>query len=314
MSKIIGLGEVLLDYVKQGNNLDKFVGGAILNFLAMTSKFAPSYLITCLGYDEDSNLALKTIKDENINCDFVKFNKDVQLAHSIASIDPITKDRSFEFDLEKASFLDINEDDINQDYFLKCDLFHIGSVILLNQQTFLAQLKGCKIAKENDALISFDPNFRPALFKKGQQEELVKQFLNYANIVKLGIDEISLISKGNNLEAQVKYLFDNYLNIQVILITLASKGMSLFLKDGRQFSCNSYKPDIMVDTIGCGDISYGTFIGCLFSKGRLTICDILNTKDDEFQKAIEYASKAGSLQCQHKSAFPIPKLKDIYNI
>lgn len=304
--KLIAFGEVLEDYIpKKDGGWKKLVGGAPLNFLAMAKKArASAYLITCLGTDEGSLRFDNMIKQEGINRDFIKIDPNSSLCHTEVEVDPSSGEREFSFYKENASFLSLNEDDIKDSWFNEGDTLHFGTVCLLNDRIFKAQLKAVDIANRKGCLLSFDPNFRPTLFEKGKQEKLTASFLPFADILKLSEDELNILTTN----ADVNELFSLYPNLKIVFLTLGANGIDLCFKEGRRIHQDSVRPRKIIDTVGCGDASFGAFMGTLLQNEKADKYNIDKLKESSYKSALYKAAKAGSLLCGQEGALPVPDL------
>lgn len=311
MNRVISFGEVLEDYVLNDNNeYIKLVGGAPLNFLATCSKLdSDCYLITCLSNDDGSKRVFKMIEKENIHATYIKYDYSTILCHSKVSVDKITGEREFFFYKDNASFLSLNEEDIKEEYFKENDLFHCGSVCLLNENIYKAQLKAIKLAIKNNNVISFDPNFRPSLFKQEKQKKLVNSFLPYVDILKLSIDELIILTDLNNETDNINELFDHYQNLKMIFLTKGSDGISLYFRNREMIFQQSIKVEKMIDTIGCGDCSYGSFISFFMNNNEINKDNIDYLNKDLYKKALLKSCQVGALVCSIKGCLPLPDIK-----
>lgn len=303
MKKLIAFGEVLEDYVPYEGSFKKLVGGAPLNLLAMASNLgSPAYVITGLGNDEGSERVLSMMKKEDVKTDFVKIDSSSTLCHTEVTVDKNTGEREFYFFKDNASFLSLNENDIHEEWFDEGDIFHFGTVCLLNDSIYKAQMKACEYATKNGCLISFDPNFRPTLFKEEEQRYLALSFLPFVDILKLGEDELTIMS----LTGKSDELFERFPNIKMIFLTKGSKGIELVFKNRESIFVESVKPNKIVDTVGCGDCSFGAFLSTFITNNLTNKENIDNLSDDVYIRALKLAAKAGSLLCEQQGALPVP--------
>lgn len=310
MNRLIAFGEVLEDYVFDESKVFKLVGGAPLNFLCSASYFnSDCYIITCLSNDEGSKRVLALMKKEGINLDYLKFDNSTILCHSEVTVDKKTGEREFKFYKENASFLSLKEEDIKEDFFKNNDVFHFGTVCLLNDSIFKAQMKAIKLAINSNCVISFDPNFRPNLFEVDKQKKLVYSFLPYVDILKLSVDELNILCTSNSEVFNINELFDSYQNLKIFFLTKGSKGIDLYFKNNRFIHQDSIKVIKMVDTIGCGDCSYGAFISSFMNDDCINKDNIDKLNDDIYKNALFKACKVGSKICSIKGSLPIPDIK-----
>ena len=306
--KIIALGELLIDKVnlENGSNIN-LIGGAPLNFIcAARKRVKPCYYITGLTNDLSNYNFEKIIKKERIDLTYSKIIDSLEVAYTKVDVDKNTGERHFSFNLNNAPFLSIKPNDLKEEYFKDLSLLHIGTVALLNENFIELQKLACHYAKKYNALISFDPNFRDKLFDVNHQVSLSKLFLPLIDILKVSEEELGFLTeKEGNLNDKIQSLFDQYKNIKLILLTRGEKGLELHLTNSIVLYQPAIKPKQIIDTIGCGDVTFGTFVGSLtyLNKENKNISQ-LNL--GIYEEALLYASIAGSLTCEHQGALPTP--------
>lgn len=317
MNEFIAFGETLEDYVPgEDGKFIKLVGGAPLNLASEVASFGvKTHIITCLGKDLASQRVLDMIRREHIEEDMISFDPKSVLCHTEVAVDSKTGERKFTFFKDKASFLSLSENDIKEEYFSQGDVLHIGTVCLLGEKIIAAQKKACELALKKSMLITFDPNFRPSLFKKGVQERLALQFLPFADVLKLGEEEVKCFSpSAYDAGTGVIDLMKQFSNLKLVLLTLGAKGMELFIRgEVSPLMVPSVCPPKIVDTVGCGDSSFGAFIGFLTKEGYALRDGILKTPAYTLEKALKIASIAGSLVCGQKGALPMPEVSKLYS-
>ncbi len=142
------------------------------------------------------------------------------------------------------------------------NVFHFGSATAFLEgdlrETYFDLLD---YAKVNDKWITFDPNYRDALFEYDQENFIrsSKEFIGSAHIVKVSEEEAKLITGEKVIENAALEL--NSLGAQYVLVTLGSKGALLSTADYQELiPVESVK---MVDATGAGDAFIGTIVACL---------------------------------------------------
>lgn len=305
---VIGCGEVLEDWIPSGDGLEHRPGGAPLNMTAESARFGLNVsLLCCVGPDESSQKMIKTIAQQGVATDLVFEDPESVLCHTEVQVDPQTGERKFVFFKEKASFAALSKEMVEKVRFPKAGWFHCGTVCLLSEKTIEAQEKAVTLAKENGLIVTFDPNFRPSLFAPGVQEELARRFAVYADVIKVGEDEVPLICSTG----KVADLFKMCPDLKLVILTKGKDGMSAVYRDGSSISIDGVKPRQISDTVGCGDVSFGAFVGRLGQLGIDTPEKLVEADKETIRSALAYAAVAGSLQCERKGGLPTPTLEEI---
>ena len=169
--------------------------------------------------------------------------------------------------------------------FEKGDILEFGSVALKTAEAKGAHLALIEKAKKAGATVCFDPNLRFNLWDSASElKDSVNEFLPYADVVKVGADELEFLT-GGSIEA----MFAG--GLKILLVTDGGKGAKLYLADGREFACNGYKVKA-VDTTGAGDSFFGGFIAQLM-EGKTS-----------YQEMLEFACKCGAYTTTGYGAIP----------
>lgn len=312
--RFIAFGETLQDYVpaNDGKGWTRLVGGAPLNVASEVARLGvPSYMITVLAKDAPSAEVLAAMKREGVHADYVSFDPTSVLCHTEVFVDKNTGERVFSFFRDKASFLSLDAALVNASSFMAGDVLHMGTVCLLSDRVIAAQKKAAEVARKAGLLITFDPNLRPSLFPTGAQERLARAFLPFADILKLGLEEVAPITGQTDIDAAIGKLFDDNDELKLILVTNGAKGMTAYRRMRKPVSVPSVKPRAIVDTVGCGDSSFGAFIASLMKGGVNEPDQLVGLSDQEIERAMTVGALAGSLLCARKGALPMPSIGEI---
>ena len=281
-SKIPAVGETIL-----GNKYNVGPGGKGCNqAVAIARLGAKVNFISKIGKDSYGELALETLKKNNINTESVIQDEKLQTGVAGILVDKNSGKNAINVIVGAPSTLKINE--INK---------HIN--IIKSSKIFLTQLEvpkdvtlHClKTAKENGCLTILNP--APA-------SEITKEF--YSNIDYFTPNETEAefytgIKITNEKEA--KQASDKLINLGIkkVIITLGEKG--LFYSDGQEeiyLTANSVKA---IDTTGAGDAFNG---GLAFGL----------SKEKPIKECLEFANKVAGLSTTKLGAGDaMPFLKEI---
>lgn len=279
MKKVLCTGEALIDFVssekgKELKNTCSFIrkaGGAPANVAAAISKLgSEAYFCGTIGNDFFGEFLEETLKKNNINTEMmIKLsNRSTTLAFVSLKEDG---DREFKFMRgadEKLNFEEIFHS------LSKFDLFHFGSATAFLQGELKDTYYKLKdYAKENNKLITFDANYREALFWDNKEEfiKCCKDFIKDSNIVKLSEEEAELISGLSNLKEAAKYIVD--LGCNNLIITLGKKGALLTTRE-KQVLIPTKEVE-MVDATGAGDAFIGAIIALVLADNKMSMEEII---------------------------------------
>ncbi|WOO86680.1 carbohydrate kinase [Mollicutes bacterium LVI A0039] len=308
IKRVLCPGEALIDWVavetKPLSLCESFLkkaGGAPLNAAGAMQKFGvESYFMGAVGSDPFGEFLIQTMNDYHINTEYVsQINEFTTSAYVSLSEDG---ERDFIFNRGADMLLEIPKD-FN---IKKFDAVHFSSATaFLGGQLESAYNQLLSLAKENQIIITFDPNYRDALFadKKNIFVEKSLEFISQSDIVKLSEEEALLISERTNYLDAGKFI--SQLGCKYLLITLGGEGTCLFTPKA-YYHLKSIQVN-PVDTTGAGDAFIGSLIG-LFLKRVIT-------SDEQMQEIVTIANTVGAITTENYGGFDsIPTLEEVVEI
>lgn len=307
MKKVLCPGEALIDFVateglgnlETSNQFVKKAGGAPANAAGAMAKLGvEAYFMGAVGNDPFGDFLKKTMETYNINTEFLK-----QIGHlpTTLAFVSLTADgeRDFKFNRGADAALEV-EATTNLEKF---DGFHFASATaFMGEELERSYDSLLKYAKDNNKLVTFDANYRDALFGDNQQKFIskCKKYIANSDIVKLSDEEARLISGESDLVAAGKSL--QALSGNYLLITLGAEGTYLFHNDGLEHITTESVE--MVDSTGAGDAFIGTVVALTVQEEKLTL--------NRMKEIVAIANKVGAITTQNYGALEsIPSLDQI---
>lgn len=269
---ICAIGELLIDFVQCEENefgfpiLSAVPGGAPANFLtAVKKQGTDAAFIGKVGDDAFGNKLTETLKEKGINVKGIIKSPDVFTTLAFVTLSK-TGDRSFSFARKPGADTKLTYEEIDLSIIDCCTILHFGSLSFTDEPSRESVLKTLKYAKNKGKIISYDPNYRPSLWKdeKKARNNMLKGF-EYADIVKLSDDEAGFIF-GKNPEETADILMNTF-DCSLVFVTLGEKGCYCKNKNGC-FYTKSEKDVTPVDTTGAGDIFTGTAEALILQSGK----------------------------------------------
>lgn len=284
---ITALGEILIDFVPDGVDSAgdmRFVrkaGGAPLNVLATAAKHGlKTAFVGRVGNDLLGDFLIETVKGCGIDDSYLK--KDDLHNTTLAFVELDSHgDRKFSFYRAFGADRFICEDDIDRNLTAESKVFHFGSLSLTDEPSASATELAVRTAKECGCTVTYDPNYRPPLWRS--EEEAAKQMARlvpYTDIVKLSVEELEMISGGKGAERLISQ------GVGLILVTDGGNGSELYFKGQRRHI--PAEKAATVDTTGAGDIFFGTFISEYIKNGA-------RLDEMSFDDAVKYAKRAAHI-------------------
>ena len=186
-------------------------------------------------------------------------------------------------------------------------MLHFGSVSLTKGIARSATIFAARSAREAGALISYDPNYRPALWRSEKDAlEWMALPLPLVDLIKLAEEEVPLLTGTDSLEEGSRRLEEK--GVALTLITLGGEGVFC------RWRGESWRqPGVSVqvaDTNGAGDTFLGAVLSRLCRRGDKKLLEGLER--GELEDILTFANRAAALTCSRSGAIPaMPTLEEL---
>ena len=159
-------------------------------------------------------------------------------------------EREFEFYGEPGAHNALRWDEVPPVLFKKKSILHFGSLTLIENSMRSVTLKALAVARENQFLISFDPNIRLSLWKnKETARQMILEILPMVDILKLSAEELDFLLGRQSMDDMGTFLLQQ--GLQALFVTDGIKGSKVFY--GAEYSEVPAFRVHVVDTTGAGD-------------------------------------------------------------
>ncbi len=292
---IYSIGEMIIDFMQEGNNFVPYPGGAPANVAIHAKKpGAQAYFVGKLSNDNFGTQLKSFLHDNDVYYDLALSEKSTTLA--MVSHDQ--GERSFRFYRDNTADLDLSVNDIDTIPFKKDDILHFCSLGLVDDgTTYEAHLHAIHSCKELGGYISFDVNLRPLLWK---DLELAKsktlKLIDECDIVKVNEEELYWLTGTTDVEEGLNKL---QTKAQVVICTQGDKGPVVLKTDGTYISKKVPVVE-QVDTTGAGD----SFTAMILSSLSKSLLSFDQWQKDELKHAVEHATLISAQVVTYKGAIP----------
>ena len=200
---------------------------------------------------------------------------------------------------------------IPEELIANAPILHFGSVSLTDDPSRTATLEAAKDAKAAGAIITYDPNYRPALWLSEEDAvRWMREPLGMVDVLKISDEETTLLSGFEAPDAAAEALTAK--GIQLVLVTLGPDGVYYRYqpKDGGEVLTGTV-PGFQVkvaDTNGAGDTFFGAFLSKLCKREN----GLAGFTADELEADLTFANRAASLTTSKPGAIPaMPTLEEV---
>ena len=301
---VVTLGELLIDFTDngmsaQGNTMfEANPGGAPCNVLAMLNKLGhPTAFIGKVGKDI-FGLKLKSVLEE-VGIDTSNLIVDEDARTTLAFVQTFEDgDRDFSFYRNPGADMLLTADEVDGELVKSARLFHFGTLSMTHEGVREATKKAIRIAKENGAIVSFDPNLRPPLWKSlDDAKEQAAYGFTQCDVLKISDNEIQWFTGEEDYDKGIEKLRQEY-DIPLILLSMGRDGSRAYYKDLR-VEMPSFIQKETIETTGAGD----TFGGCCLHYVLEYGLDGLN--EERLKEILTFANAAASIITTRKGALRV---------
>lgn len=309
MKDITAIGEILIDFTQTGvseSGIPIFAanpGGAPANVAVAAARLgARTAFIGKAGNDEFGTLLRRVLENDHVDCSGL-LTGEQPTTLAIVCIDS-AGERSFRF--VRGADCDLPPDEVDEAAVNHSKFLHFGSVSLSHGIARNGTIFAAYTAKQSGVLVSYDPNYRPALWQSEDEAiEWMRIPLPLVDVIKLSEEELPLLTDSEELDVGSRRLAEQ--GIPLVLITLGCKGSFCRWKD----ECITV-PGISVpiaDTNGAGD----TFLGAVLSQlCRRASGPLEGLKIAELRDILSFANRAAAITCSRSGAIPaMPTLAEL---
>lgn len=262
---VTALGELLIDFTAdgtlsgQGNRLfEANPGGAPCNVLAMLQKLGRhTAFIGKVGNDAFGKMLKDTVQNAGINTDNLLTDNSVPTTLAFVYNAP-DGDRSFSFYRNPGADMMLRSEEIDLNLIKNSKIFHFGTLSMTDSGIEFATKAAIEAAKQSGAIISFDPNLRPPLWKNlATAKEKIQYGLSLCDVLKISDDEIAFLTGTDDVDEGIGLIRKEY-DISLICATMGRKGSKAYYKD-IAVSHEAFLDVNTIETTGAGD----TFMACV---------------------------------------------------
>lgn len=268
---LIGMGEVMLrlsppgkEKISQSETFEKNAGGSELNVVSGAAMLGlKSGIITKIPDSKMGHFIRNKIRYGNVSDKFIVYDHSPENRLGIYYYESGVYPRksSCIYDRADASITSLKLDEIDPEVYDSTKIFHISSITLaLSPELREVSLEVIKKFKEAGALISFDVNYRAALWSEEEAKPVIESIFPLVDMLFVS-EETSrrMLQRTGTLEdIMMGYARDYGCRLvattrrEVVSPTRHNFNSKMFF-EGRFYEDKPYKEIEVVDRIGSGD-------------------------------------------------------------
>ena len=299
---VVALGELLVDFTQngqsgQGNPLfEANPGGAPANVLAMLRKLGRTCaFVGKVGRDSFGDMLENTLKD--VGVDTRGLLRDEVIPTTLALVHTFANgDRDFSFYRKPGADIELAAEELDEELLRSCRVFHFGSLSLTDEPCRAATIRAIELARASGALISFDPNLRPPLWRSmDDAKREIAWGLGQCDILKIADNELVFMTGCEDFDAGAAALKAQFPNIRMLNVTAGADGSYSYYGEQPVFE-PACKLGGVIETTGAGD----TFCACVLNYVLEHGLDGLS--EEQLREMLRFANTAAYLVTTKKGA------------
>lgn len=300
---VVSIGELLIDMVSTQMNMSLFdapafepkPGGAPANVAVGVKRLGKqSAFIGKIGNDDFGYGLLRLLSSEGVDIRNLIIDREKPTTLAFVSLSD-RGDPAFAF--FKGAHSNLTPADLDLDLIRGAQIFHFGSVSLVDEPVRSATLEAFRAAREAGAICSYDINWRPALWPDGDPEIAIGP-LRQADVIKMNEVEIKLVTGQDDPREGLGALD---IPAQLIVVTLGEKGC-MYRFAGQVYEQPAPRVEKVLDGTGAGDAFWAAILSGL--RFPLTA--------EYLDKLTRRACQAGALTTTRRGAIPaLPRAEEL---
>jgi len=297
---VVALGELLIDFTSSGEAEDRAPlfkanpGGAPCNVLAMLSKLGKACaFIGKVGDDMFGRMLSGIVESVGIDISGLSFSKEVPT--TLAFVRTYEDgDRDFSFYRNPGADVMLTKEDLKLELIKNTRIFHYGSLSMTHASAKEATREAIQVAREDKALLSFDPNLRPSLWSSlDEAKEQIIYGLGQCDILKISDNELEFIAGTADFDEGARLLKAQFPQIKLLNVTAGANGSYCYYKDMRVF-VPAYRLGGTIDTTGAGDTFCASVLNFVLEHG------IDDLSEENIRQMLSFANAAAYLVTTRK--------------
>lgn len=307
MMKITTIGEILIDMTQTGTDANgnaifaAIPGGAPANVAVAARKLGvETAFIGCVGNDPFGEILKRTLERYGVDDSGLQTTDQADTTLAVVTVDP-HGERGFAFCRKPGADTQIDRERALE-AVSHTDILHFGSVSLAAESCRDTIISAVRRAKENGALITYDPNYRASLWNsEAEAIEIMRSVLPLCDIVKISEEETLLLTGRKAPEEAAEVLMDR--GVTLAIVTLGKDG-AYWRYGADSGTVPGFKVKV-ADTNGAGDTFFGAFLSRVARHGGL-----FRMRPDRIERYVRYANRAASITASRPGAIPAMPTED----
>ncbi len=271
---VLGIGEVMLrlspegkERISHSETFEKKAGGSELNVVSGISMLGlRTGMITKLPHNEIGKFIKRKIRYSGTSDDYIIYDESPEMRLGVYYYESGAYPRVsvVSYDRANSSFVSFKKEELPEQIYTSTNIFHTSGITLaLSESVRENVIEMMKRFHEAGALISFDVNYRAALWDEGTAKETMLRILPYVDVLFVSEETSRRMFGMTGTLQQIHEEFSRqYPDLEIIASTQRKAispqrhnftSLVYDCKTGEHFTEPEYENIDVVDRIGSGD-------------------------------------------------------------
>lgn len=285
MAEVVTLGETMVGFtpadgapMQSAGTFQRFVGGAESNVAIGVVKLGHrAGWVSRLGDDVFGRIILGEVQGYGVDTSRVRVSPGEPTAIYFKDRSNVG-DRTVVYYRKGSAMSHMKPHELDADYIAQARILHISGITLaISESSRRTAHRAIQIAKDHGVLVSFDPNYRPALWSVAHAKAAYRGIVPFADIVITTEEEAPLLRTGLK-ESSVEQVLDALADAGpgAVYVKLGEAGAAYNVK-GQTGRVPGVRVPEVVDSVGAGDaFAAGVLVGHLEGLGPVEIVQLAN--------------------------------------
>ncbi len=293
---ILSVGEVLVDFIghqigapiDQTRDYHRYLGGSPANVAMNSARLGlKSVMVATVGDDGFGSYILERLSEVGVNTNYI--NKINTKPTSVIFVS--RTDRTPDFVPFREADAYILEHQITSEILNNANIFHTTCFALSKEPAQSVILKKAKEAYHLGCKLSIDINYARKLWTSQEDAlKVIKAYCRLNPLIKISEDDMLRLFEKELPHDEIFHFFHD-LGVEIICLTLGSKGVKLSQKDNEVIQLPAIKIEKVMDATGAGDAFWSGFLFAYL-------------KEKPIKECLQIALKLAALKLQNVGRLP----------
>ena len=257
------IGECLVELSANGSladttTLNKYYGGDTITTAVAVARLGGNITyLTQIGNDGFREFILSSLQKENIDTSLIKVNDEQNGMYIVARTN---EKKELLYYKRKTAATKLSIQDIEEDSIKKLKLIYsTGVVQSLSPSSRELVRESFKIAKKNDIITAYDPNYTSCFMNSNATKEYFEEIIDYTDIVFLSLkNDATKLYEIDSIDKVANYFWNR--GVKIVLIKSHIDNGYYTGYNGSITFTEFYNTQKAIDTTASGDVFNGAFI------------------------------------------------------